>query len=183
MPTETTSPANKTKAVLHLQLSGMYYADTAHIAVRMGEAIKLQTEPALSGSRRTVLRFSGPGAGVNVGNDPVFYLKVRSDDTLRQSGQDTLPRLAGRHSPYDLELVKLEVKTDRRELETMVANCYGHHNGIAQERTIPIDIERISADLYRPKPKHLAQGEYAILLTDEDPKAGSSRTAFAFSVQ
>lgn len=70
-------------------------------------------------------------------------------------------------------LVKLDIKSDRREVETLSVGVTGAKSGFPKGRTIPINIEEVSAEgketsgylkLYRVKlVSPIAPGEYALV--------------------
>jgi hypothetical protein len=171
------------EAILRADRPGLYYVDGDGRAVRLeaGQAVAVETEPGLSGKRRTVLRLSGTESANTLSAMDVLYLRTDSDSTaLPAHSEHHHSSVAGR--PVEPVLVRLQAVQGRREVETMIRNCYVQRNGIAPERIVPLGIDRLADNMYKLTPEQLTEGEYALLLTSHDPLAHGPRPAYDFGI-
>lgn len=172
------------EAILRADRPGLYVVDGDGRAVRLeaGQAVAVETEPGLSGKRRMVLRLNGSESANTLRAMDVLYLRTGSDSTaLPAPSEHHRSSVAG--PPEEPMLVRLQAIQGRRELETMVWNCYAQRNAIAPERIVPLGIVRQADNLYKLTPEQLSEGEYALLLTSQDPLAHGPRTAYDFGIR
>lgn len=170
--------------VLGAMLPGLYLVDTTGSLLRLAAspASIVGTQPGLSGKRRDVLRLSGLRAGTVMCDAVVFYLRLSIDST----SQDSTP---GQQYPLAIDpidspqVVRFQLSQGQREVETMVMNCYNRRRRIDPDRLVPLDIERLSTDLYRLRSRELPEGEYAVLLAPLDMHSHGPRPVFDFSIR
>jgi hypothetical protein len=99
------------------------------------------------------------------------YAQIR---TTNPSPEFEISLPADAHPSDLVALVKLDIKSDRREVETFSVGVTGVKSGFPKGRTLPIDIEEVSTEgkerqgffkLYRVKPgSSIAPGEYALVI-------------------
>lgn len=163
---------------------GLYAVDHEGVLEHLAsvESAVAETEPLYSGKRRTVLHIPGASSGRRFTTVPVIYL--RTDSTTPLPVQEIGSHLDTTNTslPMDLKLVRWCVRKGRRELETMVWNCYIRRNGVAPENLVSFTTQRIAPGLHQLTVAPLQEGEYAVLHEQCDPRGRPRATVFEFGI-
>lgn len=165
------------------QQTGIYYLTAAGDLAELPPSIAtiVDLEPSLSMSTRRVLRLTGLSASIQFEQAPTFY--VRLDTNLAcDSGALATPGAPRITSPVDLHLLQLDPKTDRREVETAVLNCFTNRAS-TKNRIRPFDIEQVEPSLFKVTPNALAAGEYCFAYPAATPSGITHHKVFGFGIQ
>lgn len=170
--------------VLGVKLPGLYLVDTTGSLLRLAAspATVVGTLPGLTGKRRDVLRLNGLHAGIVMGAAVVFYVRLGIDSASRDSAPGQSDSLTI-DSINSLQLVRFQLSQGHREVETMVKNCYDRRSRIDPDRLVPLDIVRLSTDLYELRASSLPEGEFAVLVSPSDMRSHGPQAVFDFSIR
>lgn len=173
------------RAIAQMDQPGFYCTAGRDSAVRLKavQARTIETEPWLSGSRRTVLRLDGSASSLSITGNPEFYFRLDSATASQWSARLDSASDQGSASLFPWELVRLMQKNDGRELETMVSNCYVRRAGIAPADRIPLTHAWVAADICRLTAEQLPAGEYAWVMRESIPSTKPGLVLYEVGIQ
>ena len=173
------------RAVAQMGQPGFYCTAGRDSVMRLKavQARTIETEPRLSGSRRTVLRLDGSAASLTIPGNPTFYFRLDSATASQWSARLDSASNQGSTSLFPWELVRLMQKNDCRELETMVSNCYVRRAGIGPASRIPLALECVATDIFRLTTEQLPAGEYALVMRESIPSTKPGLVLYEVGIQ
>ena len=189
---DDTKHAEDPNDVRSLHRPGIYYYNGGDLTELLPNVCSQSKTSGALGSRlsygiakmKVKARVAGGSARKQFSSAPEFYFYFRDQQRVVDDNETGYYGFVTGTSPNEFALVKMETKTDVREIEVGSANAYTSESGIDEKNQIPFQMEQMGAGVFRVTLNSgMEAGEYCFVFSGSAPSQGSQQKVFDFGLQ